>query len=252
MIRARRSLPGSRAVVGGLLVTVAALLAWWAAAGGGGTDTRPVVVAARDLGPGHHLTAGDLRVVDLAIPSSVRRGTFASFDPLRGAVTLGPIGAGELVQPAAVAPAGPGGGAEAELSFAVEPDAAVGGTLRIGDRVDVYATYGTGPGAETMRVLEGAAIRDLVDGSGEQLGQRRAQTVTVALGSRTNAAEVVNATRAASVTLVRTTGGPAAPGTDRFRVSDPLDPTPSGSRASGSTPSRPTPSGPTRSTEPGP
>jgi Flp pilus assembly protein CpaB len=229
-------------VVGGLLVTLAALLAWWAAAGSGRATARPVVVAARDLGPGHHLEPADLRVVDLDVTGSVRTRSFESPAQLRRAVTLGPIGAGEIVQAANVAPAaGRDLASRAELSFAVEPDAAVAGTLRLGDRVDVYATYGTGPGATTVRVLEGATIRGIVDGSGEQLGQQRAQTVTVALGSDTNAAEVVNATRAAAVTLVRTTGGPSAPGTDRFRVTEPTDGSPTA-----------TETGPTPSTELGP
>jgi len=62
-IRRRRSLPGSRAVVGGLLVAAAAVGAFgtYAAASDGPSDS--VVVLTRDVGPGERLDAEDLAVV---------------------------------------------------------------------------------------------------------------------------------------------------------------------------------------------
>ena len=72
VIEQRRGLPGSRAVVGGLLMAVAAIgvfAAYTDATSGSGAQ---VVVAVRDLRVGHVIDQADLRAVAAELPRSAR------------------------------------------------------------------------------------------------------------------------------------------------------------------------------------
>src|SRR3954464_14532051 len=71
-IRRRRTLPGSRAVVGGLLVAVAAVGTYAMATGAGGDAGTAYLAAARDLPAGHRIERGDLGTVDADLPAATR------------------------------------------------------------------------------------------------------------------------------------------------------------------------------------
>jgi Flp pilus assembly protein CpaB len=187
-------------------VAVAALLVYVAARDGGEPAGRPVVVAARDLAPGTRLVAADLAVAhvaggDLAVAERP--------DALVGGVLLGPVQAGELVQPGLVA-AGAAAPAGYEVALTLPPERVVAARLQPGDRVDVLATGGQGAAARTDVVVRGALVQGRSGGSGGGLG---ADGVVVVLGVQQPAEvlAVAHALRAAEVTLVRATGAPAAP-----------------------------------------
>ncbi|MEO6629662.1 MAG: hypothetical protein ABIP03_13975 [Aquihabitans sp.] len=220
VIRPRRGLPGGRSVVGGLLVTLAAMLAWWAATGGQGGPTQTYLVAAHALGPGERIGPGDTRAVTVDLPPGLRSRVFADTHGLEGAVVLGPIDGGELIQAGSVSSGDQG--PERELAFAVSSTWAVGGDLRPGDQIDVFATYGDGTSSQTIRVLTRATIRRLAAAGGDGLGETRSQTITVALGPDSAAESVVNAARASTITVVRVTGTPSAIPDQRYRAVDDL------------------------------
>ncbi|MGV3758528.1 MAG: SAF domain-containing protein, partial [Actinomycetota bacterium] len=94
----RTPLLNPRTLLGALLVTVSGL-ALFVAATGDEEDGTPVVVAARDLRPGQRIEPDDLAVAHGSLPDSVD--TFTAIDQLDGRVALGPVGAGEIVPPAA-------------------------------------------------------------------------------------------------------------------------------------------------------
>ena len=101
-IRRRRTLPGSRAVVGGLLVAVAAVGTYAVATGAGGDAGTAYLAAAQDLPAGHRIERTDLGTVDADLPLATRARVFTDPDSLVGSVTLGPMHEGELVQSGAV------------------------------------------------------------------------------------------------------------------------------------------------------
>lgn len=209
-ISVRRGLPGSRAVVGGLLVALAAIGTWVAVSGAGRSDHDRYLVAARPIGPGQRIEADDLRWAAIALPDSLRTRAFADDGGILGSVALGPIDAGELIQAGAIAP--PAGSPTArEISFSVEIDWAVAGTLRPGDRIDVFATQERTEGATSERVLSDATIRRVATSGGEGLGASRSQTITVAVEGTDLIQDLVTATRSATVTVVRVTGTAADP-----------------------------------------
>ena len=208
-------------MVGGLLVTLAAMLAWWTATGGQGGPAQTYLVASHALGPGERIGPGDTRTVAVDLPDPLRTRLFAHADGLEGAVALGPIDAGELIQAGSISTAKQP--PERELAFAVSSTWAVGGDLRPGDQIDVFATYGDGTSSQTIRVLTKATIRRLAAAGGDGLGETRSQTITVALGSEIAAESVINATRASTITVVRVTGTSDAT-TDRpYRAIDDLE-----------------------------
>jgi Flp pilus assembly protein CpaB len=195
-----RGLPGSRAVVGGLLVALAGvgtLVAWQQASG---TPDRSYAVAARPILPGETVTAADVRLVPIDLPGGVAGAAFTRAGDVEGRVALGPLGEGELVQvgqlsdPGAAAPA-------AEVSLAVGRDRAVDGRLRSGDLVDLFVTYDE----RTEAVVEGVRVVGVTDGGAAAFSTGSDVTVTLALTDGSRRAAVIHAARAGEVTLVRST-----------------------------------------------
>lgn len=200
-IRPRRRLPGNRAVVGGLLVALSALGVLAASTGGG--PSTAYVVAARDLSPGERLTAGDLRTVEMELPDGLTSRLFTDPSSLTGATILAPVATGELLQLGALTRQGGAAGTR-EMSFPVESDLALGGTLRTGERIDVLATYGTGADATTSTVVIDVPVVSVAD-AGAALGGRFV-VVTVALDDDADVMALGHAARAGTLVVVRSTG----------------------------------------------
>jgi len=218
-IRRRRPLPGGRAVVGGLLVGLSAVGLFAAYLGATGDGTAAYVVAAADLAVGHRITAADLAQARLELPPAQARLAHRQVRPLVGAVVLGPVGRGEVVQRGAVRVGAPGpgeGGDDQELSFALDASRALGGRLRPGELVDVLATYGSGPEAYTVVVARAVRVADVSGAAGGLAGGDGPLFVTLALPASAASVAVAHAVDTAAVTLARTSagsdgGGPAAP-----------------------------------------
>jgi len=188
-------------VVGGLLVTLAAVVVFSAYAGAGERPSVTVVVARRDVTPGRALTVDDLDVRTTELAGDVVAATFDSVDDVVGAVALGPIGAGELVQEGSVRM----GGADAgpEFSFPVERERALSGDLRPGEQVDLLATFGTGSDAETVVLARGAQIRRVEEARSGTLGSSGRLVLTVGLASGEEVLDVAHASQVATITVVR-------------------------------------------------
>ncbi|PZS20958.1 MAG: hypothetical protein DLM54_05150 [Acidimicrobiales bacterium] len=222
-LRRRRSLPGSRAVVGGFLIAAAAV-GIFAAYTNASTDHRvDYVVAQRPLTVGQHVTAEDLATAPMQLPSNLSD-QFAYRDPARliGAVVTSPVRAGELVQASDVA-AGEGGLGQRQVSFPVDASRAVDGTLAVGDSVDVLATYGSGPDASTMAVAIDVRVIAL-SASSPSLGgtSGRSEVVTVALKSWPDVLALTQAVNAGQVLLARSTGATMPIGPTAYKTPVPV------------------------------
>ena len=206
-IRKRVTLPAGRAVVGGFLVALAATIVFAAYTGATSEPQQRVVVARRALAPGVHLTAADLTLAPMQVPSSVG---FRSVRPLLGATVVGPVGRGELIQPTAVVSSG-GRATERQLSLPIDSSRAVSGDLRAGDRVDVAATFGSGADAYTVFVVRAAQVLSRQQAGGG-LGSNRSEVIVLSLPSATDALAVAHAISVGQLTVVRATGAPVATG----------------------------------------
>lgn len=208
-VRRRRGLPGSRAVVGGLLVAAAAVGMFSAASRSAGGPAHSYVVARQELLAGTRLQESDLELAPMELAAGARARAFASAQPLIGATLVSPLGAGELVQSSAVV-ARKGDTASRELSFTLERGR-VGAGIKQGERADLLATYGTGNDAFTVVVVR-QALLVAVDRPRSASGESGPSTVTVAVDDPADALALAHAVQLAKVTLVRATGAPPLAG----------------------------------------
>lgn len=201
-VRRRRALPGGRAVVGGFLVALAGVGAF-AGYTGATSDTRVrYVVAREDLTIGQRVSRSSLGYLPMDLPSPVGGRSFRNPDDLVGAVVVGPLSRGELIQSSDVvrggeAPAG------RQVSFSIESARAVDGQLQRGEIVDVLVTYGTGNEAYTVTVARGVRVINRRQPRGA-LGDGREEVITVSVPGRAQTLALAHAVSAGAVTLVRT------------------------------------------------
>lgn len=209
-LRRRRTLPGGRAVVGGFLVALAAV-GVFAGYTNATADTRePFLVARQNLALGHRIVETDLGTLPMDLPALVRSKVYRDPSQLIGAMVIGPVAKGELVQSSDVL-AGAGTTAGRQISFAIDSARAVNGQLRRGEFVDVLATYGTGADGYTLAVVRGARVADRTETRGS-LSDRGNEVVTLALPQQADTLAVAHAVSAGTLMLVRPGGQPAATG----------------------------------------
>jgi Flp pilus assembly protein CpaB len=209
----RRSLPTGRALVGGLLVTMAAVVVFAAYAGAQERPSTSVVVARRALDPGERLGADDVEVRSVEVSSEIADRSFSDVSALSGAVTLGPVGAGELVQKGAVrldsgdsAATGAAEAAGPEFSFPVDRERALAGDVHPGEEVDLLATFGSGSDATTEVVARRARVLHVQEARTGTLGSSGRLVLTVALASDAEVVDIAHASEVAVITLVRPSG----------------------------------------------
>lgn len=176
-IRRSLPLPGSRAVIGGLLVTAAAV-GTFVAATGSHTPATAFVVAARPLAVGDVLGASDVRLAVGDVPDDVAATLLRQPGDLVGAVVRIPVDAGAPLTASLVE----GAGSDAitryrELSITVPSGRALDGRIRAGDRLDVLATTDR----ETTVVVQQVTVIAVDDGDAGGLVDRGDIVVTLAL-----------------------------------------------------------------------
>jgi Flp pilus assembly protein CpaB len=198
----RTGLPGGRAALGGLLVALAALALFVALSQSGRHQDTSYVVAARSLPQGATLTPSDLTIRHGAVDEDLRPRTVARLRDAVGRVLLGPVSAGDPLLRHQLADAGAAEVAP-QLSFAVSPERALGGTLRVGDHLRVLVTYGQDADAPTQVAAPDVEVLDVRQGSDEALGSSSALVVTVAVPRDQDATALARASSAGKLTLVR-------------------------------------------------
>jgi Flp pilus assembly protein CpaB len=202
----RRSLPGGRAVVGGLLVAASAvgLFAAYRAAEGGPIERY--VTLATEVNPGHVLVPSDLALVPIDLPAAQRGVAFTDPRLLIGKVAVARMKNGQLLQSADVSRVR-GDGRRADISVGVEPGNAMNGSsdyLRGGERVDVIATFTEGGTALTRTVARDALVVEVLAGD-RNLGNDGRLTVVLSV-PRDDLEPIAGAAAVGKITLARTTG----------------------------------------------
>jgi hypothetical protein len=200
VIERRRTLPGSRAVVGALLMAVAAVGVFVAYTDATQPPGDHVVVAARDLRVGDRIELDDLRSVAVELPGDVASSTFADPAVLVGRVVLGPVAADELVQSSSVTD-DLGADAGHEVALTLPRGQIAVGRLKQGERVDVFVTAEE----RTTSVVRGTQVVQISEHGGGSLTSARELTLVVAVPDGDAVAALVHALRTGDVTVVRST-----------------------------------------------
>jgi len=217
-LRRRRTLPGGRAVVGGFLVALAAVGVFAGYTSATADARRPYLVARQDLALGHRITRADLATLPMDLPSILRAKVYRDPSQLLGALVIGPVSRGELVQSSNVLSKDQSP-LDRQISFPIDSARAVSGQLRRGELVDVLVTYGTGADGYTAAVVQGARVADRSVTRGS-LSDRGSEVITLAVASAADTLAVAHAVSAGTVILVRAgapgveaAGQPTAPPT---------------------------------------
>lgn len=185
----------------------------------GAQTTVPVWTTTRDLPQDHVLGPDDLVLVEAHLPASVLTRYVPAERQLEGALLTRAVGAGELIASDWVSTAGTGE-ASRSMTIPVTPEHAVGGDLKPGDRIDVFATFDPGDiRAKTSLLLRGAEVLEVVTAGGLTLGDEALVGVTVAL-SPEDSARVAFAVRTAEIDVVRVVGAVGTRGSESVGAED--------------------------------
>ncbi len=204
----RRAGAGSatRALAGGLLVTVATV-GLFAAAMRASAPGESFVVATRALVPGTILAPDDLTLASMTLPVGSAARAFRDPAELVGTALASGLGPAELVQASTLMTRdrvrnGP------ELSLRVSTDA-MAANLRLGEAIDVVATYGSGSEAVTAVVVGGVPVVAIAAGSG--LVSDESALVTVGLRNDADTLALAHAVALGKVLIARSARRPDGP-----------------------------------------
>ncbi len=188
----------------GLLLFVAALLIGRSILEGART-TIQVWAAATDLRGDHALAQADLAPAEVKLPADVAAAYAIASEDLDGAILMRPVAAGELIPRAWISTGAPAT-AGRSMTIPVTPEHAVGGRLRPGDRVDVYATFDSGDArARTSALVRAVEVLDVVEAGGLVVGEESVVGLTVAV-TPAEAARLAFAIRTAEVDVALVSG----------------------------------------------
>jgi Flp pilus assembly protein CpaB len=196
-------------MVGGFLVAVAAVGLFAAYARAADRDRARYVVASHDIGVGSRIAAGDLALEAMRLPKATQRSAFSDPSGVVGRLVVGPLARGELVQAASVL------ARDRTPPFrevVLRVDAPQVGAVTEGDTVDVLVSTGSAETTTTEVVVGGVRVLRLADRA-RGIGSDGKQDVAFAVSSFDEARLLVEASRAGSLTLVRSTGFPPQAGT---------------------------------------
>jgi Flp pilus assembly protein CpaB len=208
------ALPNARAIVGALLCVTAALLAWYAATGRADEPVQPMVVASRDISAGMLVSAEDLRIDEVVMTPGLRVRTFG--DPTRviGRIALGPIGSGDPILQSAT-DAGDAFAPNRQFSLNLPVAAAVGGSLRSGDTVDMLATVESDGKDVTETLARNVLVSRVTGADANVMSPTGDRLVTFSVPAELDVESVVHAAATGKVHLIRTTGAATATSTNR-------------------------------------
>lgn len=201
-----RRVPGTRAVLGGFLVATAAVATFGAYIEATTSHKTGYLVAARALAPGQRLSPGDVRIEKMTLPGETTSEAFSSPAQVTGAVLIAPLRPGELVQAGDLSRSAAASWPR-QLSFSVDPSRAVDGSLQIGDRVDLLATFGSGSAATTTVVASNLVVLAKHDENESfSTPSTSGEVLTVGIDASNDPLGIVQAVNTGQIVVVRTTG----------------------------------------------
>jgi len=207
VLRSRRALPSGRAVLGALLITLAALGVLFATRLSDDSTFQNVVVATRDLAPGHLIEADDVTVRRVRLDEQA---TFVATDlnQVIGSVTLGPVSASEFLQnsnfSAGLANTVPSG--LAIVSLPVDP-ANAPSTISPGELVSILGTFTDNGVDETVLVADRLLVVSY-GSDGDEFGAN-VSVLRVAVEDGRHASEIALAAGTSEISIVGITGANA-------------------------------------------
>lgn len=195
-------LPGTRAVVGGLLVALAVILLALGARDSGASAQTKFLITTTDLDAGSVIEASDLALAPMELYETTEASAYTDADDVVGKVALSPIERGGLVSSSSIAATSSDIGPQRSVALRLKPEQALNGSLRSGDRVDVVAL-----GDESAEIIiSSAVIVDVVIPETHSLGATDSVSLTVSVESAEEATKLVSAHSDNGITLIKASG----------------------------------------------
>jgi Flp pilus assembly protein CpaB len=168
-------------------------------------STVRVWEATRDLGPNSTLASGDLRLADVHLSSDMLQRYAAASKDVMGSTLVRAVAAGEILPLSSLASDASAAQAKS-MTLPVTPEHAVGGQLRPGDRVDIFASFDSGDvSARTTLVARSVAVIDIVNQGGFGIADGSMVGITVAVAP-SDAPRLAFASHNADFDVVRVNG----------------------------------------------
>lgn len=167
----------------------------------------PVWVAARDMPAGAVIADGDLVTKDVRLPADVMTAYAGMSTPLVGSTVVEPLSTGEMVPLSAVATA-PSMVEGRILTIPLGDIGAVTGDIRVGDRVDILATFDGGEErSATHTIVPAAEVVNVIRSGGFVSEEGIVSGISVRV-SASDASRLAFAVRNAEIDLAVVTGQP--------------------------------------------
>ncbi len=202
-----------RVLFGSLLIVGAVFGLSWSFSNQSGISTVLMVVPKRTISPYQPISVNDLSTIRVPTRSQFSALFVSNSNSLLGDQALVALEPNEPITQSEVAPIIQN--ADRELTLEVPSARAVEGSLSPGDRVDVLATYGSGPTANTItagRSVLVLAVSQLA--SSFSSSSPKTVSVTLAISSFDEMMAIAQGQVAATITLVRSTGAAPLPAQD--------------------------------------
>jgi Flp pilus assembly protein CpaB len=175
--------------------------------------------AAHDIPQDAELSADDLTAVEVRLPGHLAGAYVPAERALEGATLSRAVLEGELIHDGWLADDAQVGQGRA-MTIPVSPEHAVGGALRSGDRVDVYATFDPGDArARTTLLARDVTILEIVTAGGFALDEEAVIGLTVSISAE-EATRLAFAIRTAEIDVVRITGDSSDAASTTVRAGD--------------------------------
>lgn len=182
-------------------------------------STTLVWAAERDLPQGTLLDSDDLRPVAVNLPADLAQHHVTADMPVGGSVLGRAVLQGELLHSGWLTEAHELGEGRS-MTLPVTPEHAVGGSLRSGDRIDIYATFDPGDvRARTMLLARDVTVIDVVTAGGFAIEEEALVGLTVSVSPQ-EAGRLAFAIRTAEIDVVRITGEAFGPSNVTVRAGD--------------------------------
>ena len=163
--------------------------------------TTPVWVTAHELPSGTVISSDSLHVEHVQLSPKLRSEYVTTSESIDGLVITKPLGAGELVPQGWIATEGATPGRS--ITIPIDPEHAVGGLLRPGDAVDLFATFNSGDiEARTVTLARAVEVMDVVSAGGLVMGDESVVGLTISVAPA-ESKRIAFASRNAQLDVVR-------------------------------------------------
>jgi Flp pilus assembly protein CpaB len=192
-------MPSGRALVGGLLVAVSTIGIFAAYRAASTPTVTNWLIINSEVEAGATIRSENLAFAPMDIHRETRERAFTDPEEVIGRVAVVHLHKGELVQQSTIARGVDSVSPARRVGISLDPADALGGAVKVGDRVDVLSVPDD---ASAEVIVRGALIDDLADTAAESVGSTRAFSLILVVPDEPAAVKILDAQTSGHITLI--------------------------------------------------